>query len=524
MKEECANALLCLRDSSPRSGNDSSLNETLMKNLLLSKSTALAPPPLTRIPNLHPSEAITTATTKARSAQPCCTSSSSSRGLSYSAGEVKVELDGGRRGDPLGAGHAVLPELSKFLCRRGSLPPQLLNRAPEDERTSPLASLDGMRVLPPHTSSSPPESRAPYVLKASLLERGRKRNSIAPGEGAGMLRHLLQSKSAPAAPTGEGMFKRRRSDPGQQGEDLDTIARRKELFVKESRLWSELLQKSIERKTAKRSRGDRKPRSTLQGGGDKPGRATPPVLPPPPLPVHSFAIGNQPSVSASTAMVAKVTPTATPAVVLQARFPAGVNPYMFPQPMVAVSSASSTAPSMLYNPLLPSYAFYHPAAAQGPAYLVPPNSAGRKVLYFMPTSNPSVPVVDGGATTYPSMGVPLNLVSPMVSAVKQEALKGPPPQTPQRGCNQVLSALLKNPSPPADRDGSDPETPPPTKRKRSGDSTATSEGSPCSPLIGKDLRMLLEKQQGVGGRNGDREMEDVVRSPALHPDSVGPGT
>ena len=477
-----------------------------MKSLLLSKSTALAPPPLTRIPNLLPNEGSNVVGT--RSAQPYCTSSQKCNG------GVKVEPDDDR------PGNLRVQELSKTLMyRRGSLPPQLLNRPVEDGHTSPFAP-QGSKLAP--GVPLPPESRIPYILKARLLENGRKRNSLATGDGSSVLKNLLKSKSAPTG----GTFQRRKSDPGTQNGYQDIFARRKELFVNESKMWSESMQSSLERKM-KRSRekkqrgspllqGD-KPRDTASkpAGSGSPAFSSSPVLPLS-QPVISVPISNAASAKAPSGSPA-------PAVVLQARFPPGINPYMFPQPIVAVSSASSASPSVLYNPMIPAYTFvnaYHPAA-QAPAYIIPPNSAGRKVVYFMPSSNPSMPVTNGdGNVTYPSVGLPMN-ISGLVSPVPTAAVKTLPSSTNQRNCNQVLSALLKNPNP-VDRDSSDPETPPPAKRKRSGDSSATSEGSQYSPVISTDLRMLLEKQNLTKAR--DQEMMDEgVQSPVAHTGNIAPG-
>ena len=507
-KEECANSLLWLSESSPRPPN-SALNETLMKSLLLSKSTALAPPPLTRIPNLTPDESATLL--KSRSAQPCCTSG---------GGGVKVEPD-----EDL---CFKVPELSKTLLmqRRGSLPPQLLNRAAvvEEGRTSPLSAQEGAAPRPLPLPSTA-ESRASYILKARLLENGRKRSSppLAPAattNGPLTLKDLLQSKSAPAETTA---FKRRRSDPGTQNECQDYFVRRKELFVKESRIWSESLQRNLERKVKRLK--ERKHRGALRLTQD----ASAKLVPAGPttafsVPMLPLSTGVQPPtsslpVSTSGAKVSTATAAAAaaaaPAVVLQARFPPSINPYMFPQPIVSVSSASSTTPSVFYNPLVPSYTFvnsYHPVAQSQAYHLLPSNTSGRKVVYLMPTSNQSLPVTSGdGNVTYSPVSLPLGITGIMApvptAGVKQEALKSSPSSTThQRGCHQVLSALLKNPAP-VDKD-SDPETPPSAKRKRSGDSSNASDGSPVNS---KDLRMLLDKQNM--GKARDQEVDDGVSSP-----------
>lgn len=504
LKEECANALLCLSDTSQRYADDR-LNETLMKSLLLSKTTALTPPPLTRIPNLLHNETVSTVA-KSRTAQLCCTNSKL-----YTAG-IKEEVEE----DSQLADHSGLPGFNK-VRRRNSLSPQLLTRPMEEGPT--LSQNDAKDVsgsLPPLLSSL--EQQTPWVLKAHLLGHGRKRNSLAPGEGS-TLRSLLQSKSAPV----DSLAKRRKSDPGTQIEYLNGFERRKELFVKESKTWSERVQKFMEKKIKRQREMKHRGSPLLQG--DKPKEVFVPKTGQnngsPPLSNHSIGVSTQPAMSSppTTCVVtsAKVTPTAAPAMLLQARYPPGISPYVFPQPIVTVSSASSTTPSMLYNPLLP-YTFYHPAAP-GPAYFVPPTSSTRKLLYFVPTSNPGVPVTSNdGSPSYPPLGVPLSLVAPLsaTATAKQETVKGspPPPQTNQRRSNQVLSALLKNASP-AERD-SDPETPPPAKRKRSGDSSgaSSSEGSQFSSMIGKDLRMLLEKQQSVM-KSKESEGDDGVRSPTV---------
>ena len=324
------------------------------------------------------------------------------------------------------------PGFSKNMYnRRCSLPH---NMKPAVAFTDDQKAEATLHQLAEHMHSTPPHLEPPSyaaIKQALLCDQYKRRQSMQTDPKT--LKNLLQTKLVISDNRNEIVSLRRKSDPGSYLKQRD-FERRKELFIDENQSWSQAYGKVIDRKIAKweRKRVERMHREMLMrqfgaAGGDhgqlkfqffNPLAAQQGLI----NPLSAAANGIQPGAAATSTLLAPSFLGQNPAAA-----GIGANPFIFSQPVIAPTPASTTAAgattmtpgssSMFYSPFLTPYTFVNPytptlqvtnALGQPTAatYFIPQQQTSpQKVLYFVPSTN-------GATTVSPApAGVPVSVTN-----------------------------------------------------------------------------------------------------------------